>query len=205
MAETRPSPGSPEEWRERTHAPAAERRPERRPAFQTPSGLPLEPLYGPAPDGGWPGEYPYTRGVQPTMYRGRLWTMRQYAGFSSARATNERFRLLLEGGQTGLSTAFDLPTQLGFDSDDPLAAAEVGKVGVPVNSIADLDELFEEIPLDQVSVSMTVLVLLLVCWYNGVGFCVGVCWFCRCWCWFSCWFRCWFRSRIWSWPPSWSW
>ncbi len=156
MAETRPSPGSPEEWRERTHAPAAERRPERRPAFQTPSGLPLEPLYGPAPDGGWPGEYPYTRGVQPTMYRGRLWTMRQYAGFSSARATNERFRLLLEGGQTGLSTAFDLPTQLGFDSDDPLAAAEVGKVGVPVNSIADLDELFEEIPLDQVSVSMTI-------------------------------------------------
>ena len=156
MAETRPSPGSPEEWRERTHTPAAERRPERRPAFQTPSGLPLEPLYGPAPDGGWPGEYPYTRGVQPTMYRGRLWTMRQYAGFSSARATNERFRLLLEGGQTGLSTAFDLPTQLGFDSDDPLAAAEVGKVGVPVNSIADLDELFEEIPLDQVSVSMTI-------------------------------------------------
>ena len=156
MAETRPSPGSPEEWRERTHAPAAERRPERRPAFQTPSGLSLEPLYGPAPDGGWPGEYPYTRGVQPTMYRGRLWTMRQYAGFSSARATNERFRLLLEGGQTGLSTAFDLPTQLGFDSDDPLAAAEVGKVGVPVNSIADLDELFEEIPLDQVSVSMTI-------------------------------------------------
>ena len=156
MAETRLSPGSPEEWRERTHAPAAERRPERRPAFQPPSGLPLEPLYGPAPDGGWPGEYPYTRGVQPTMYRGRLWTMRQYAGFSSARATNERFRLLLEGGQTGLSTAFDLPTQLGFDSDDPLAAAEVGKVGVPVNSIADLDELFEEIPLDQVSVSMTI-------------------------------------------------
>ena len=156
MADPRPTSSSREEWCARTHGPAAAKRPERRPAFQTPSGLPLEPLYGDAPDGGWPGEYPYTRGVQPTMYRGRLWTMRQYAGFSSARATNERFRLLLAGGQTGLSTAFDLPTQLGFDSDDPLAAAEVGKVGVPVNSIADLEQLFEDIPLDQVSVSMTI-------------------------------------------------
>ncbi|MBL6720429.1 MAG: methylmalonyl-CoA mutase [Planctomycetes bacterium] len=156
MAEPRPTSSSREEWCERTHGPAAAKRPERRPAFQTPSGLPLEPLYGEAPDGGWPGEYPFTRGVQPTMYRGRLWTMRQYAGFSSARATNERFRLLLAGGQTGLSTAFDLPTQLGFDSDDPLAAAEVGKVGVPVNSIADLEQLFADIPLDQVSVSMTI-------------------------------------------------
>ncbi|MDA0948481.1 MAG: methylmalonyl-CoA mutase family protein [Planctomycetota bacterium] len=156
MADPRPTSSSREEWCERTHGPAAAKRPERRPAFQTPSGLPLEPLYGEAPDGGWPGEYPFTRGVQPTMYRGRLWTMRQYAGFSSARATNERFRLLLAGGQTGLSTAFDLPTQLGFDSDDPLAAAEVGKVGVPVNSIADLEQLFADIPLDQVSVSMTI-------------------------------------------------
>jgi methylmalonyl-CoA mutase N-terminal domain/subunit len=156
MADPRTTSSSREEWCARTHGPAAAKRPERRPAFQTPSGLPLEPLYGDAPDGGWPGEYPYTRGVQPTMYRGRLWTMRQYAGFSSARATNERFRLLLAGGQTGLSTAFDLPTQLGFDSDDPLAAAEVGKVGVPVNSIADLEQLFEDIPLDQVSVSMTI-------------------------------------------------
>lgn len=130
--------------------------PERKADFATPSGIPLEPLYGDAPDGGWPGEFPFTRGIQPTMHRGRLWTMRQYAGFSSARATNERFRLLLEGGQTGLSTAFDLPTQLGYDSDDPLAAAEVGMVGVPVNSTRDLERLFDGIPLGGVSTSMTI-------------------------------------------------
>lgn len=156
MADTPSSQSSREEWLQKTHAPAAARRPERSSAFETPSEIPLDPIYGDAPDGGWPGEYPFTRGVQPTMYRGRFWTMRQYAGFSSARATNERFKLLLKQGQTGLSTAFDLPTQLGFDSDDPLAAAEVGKVGVPINSILDLRQLFQDIPLDQVSVSMTI-------------------------------------------------
>ncbi|MHC4861107.1 MAG: acyl-CoA mutase large subunit family protein [Planctomycetota bacterium] len=128
------------------------------------SGLPLAPLYGPsiraakAHDDavGYPGEYPFTRGVQATMYRGRHWTMRQYAGFASARATNERFRYLLEQGQTGLSVAFDLPTQIGYDSDDPRAEGEVGKVGVPVNSLLDMEVLLEGIPLDQVSLSMTI-------------------------------------------------
>lgn len=143
-------------WQARTHAKAIAKRPERRESFATPSGLELDPLYGGAPDGGWPGEYPFTRGVQPSMHRGRLWTMRQYAGFSSATETNERFRLLLDGGQTGLSVAFDLPTQLGYDSDDPLAIHEVGKVGVPVNSLADVEQLFAGIPLGEVSTSMTI-------------------------------------------------
>ncbi len=129
---------------------------ERRRSFATPSGLEPAPLYGGAPDGGFPGEYPYTRGVRATMYRGRLWTMRQYAGFSSARDTNQRFRVLLASGQTGLSTAFDLPTQIGYDSDHPLAAPEVGLVGVPVNSLADMELLFEQLPLGEVSTSMTI-------------------------------------------------
>jgi methylmalonyl-CoA mutase N-terminal domain/subunit len=129
---------------------------ERRKSFATPSGLEPAPLYGGAPDGGFPGEYPYTRGVRATMYRGRLWTMRQYAGFSSARDTNQRFRVLLASGQTGLSTAFDLPTQIGYDSDHPLAAPEVGLVGVPVNSLADMEMLFDSIPLGEVSTSMTI-------------------------------------------------
>ncbi len=129
---------------------------ERRKSFATPSGLEPAPLYGGAPDGGFPGEYPYTRGVRATMYRGRLWTMRQYAGFSSARDTNQRFRVLLASGQTGLSTAFDLPTQIGYDSDHPLAAPEVGLVGVPVNSLADMELLFEQLPLGEVSTSMTI-------------------------------------------------
>jgi methylmalonyl-CoA mutase N-terminal domain/subunit len=103
-----------------------------------------------------PGEWPFARGIRPTMYRGRLWTMRQYAGFTSARETNERFRLLLESGQTGLSVAFDLPTQLGYDSDDPLAIDEVGNVGVPVNSLRDMERLFDGIPLEEVSTSMTI-------------------------------------------------
>jgi methylmalonyl-CoA mutase N-terminal domain/subunit len=149
-----PDPAAP--WRERTWERALVRHPERKEAFETPSGLPLAPTYGAAPDGGWPGEYPYTRGVRPTMYRGRLWTMRQYAGFSSARATNERFKLLLDSGQTGLSVAFDLPTQIGYDSDHPLALDEMGRVGVPVNSIKDVERLFEGIPLDSVSTSMTI-------------------------------------------------
>jgi methylmalonyl-CoA mutase N-terminal domain/subunit len=143
-------------WRREVHDAAIARRPGREEHFETPSGIELEPLYGDAPDGGYPGEHPYTRGVQPTMYRGRLWTMRQYAGFSSARETNQRFRMLLEGGQTGLSVAFDLPTQIGYDSDHPLAFDEAGKVGVPVNGLWDLERLFEEIPLDRVSISMTI-------------------------------------------------
>ncbi len=143
-------------WKEGVWRQATERHPERKTAFETPSGLTLEPLYGGAPDGGFPGEYPYTRGIRPSMYRGRFWTMRQYAGFSSARETNRRFRMLLESGQSGLSTAFDLPTQIGYDSDHPLAEPEVGKVGVPINSLRDLERLFEGIPLGEVSTSMTI-------------------------------------------------
>jgi methylmalonyl-CoA mutase N-terminal domain/subunit len=145
-----------ERWLRETYAPAIRRHAERQAVVRTPSGIPLEPLYGGAPDGGFPGEFPFTRGIRPTMYRGRLWTMRQYAGFASARETNRRFRMLLAGGQTGLSTAFDLPTQIGYDSDHPLAEPEVGLVGVPVNSLADLERLFEAIPLGEVSVSMTI-------------------------------------------------
>ncbi len=143
-------------WRETVWRKAAEESPERVTPFRTPSGLELAPLYGDAPDGGFPGAYPFTRGIHPTMYRGRLWTMRQYAGFGSARETNARFRMLLSSGQTGLSTAFDLPTQIGYDSDHPLAEPEIGRVGVPINSLADMERLFEGIPLGAVSVSMTI-------------------------------------------------
>ena len=145
-----------ERWLADLWRPACERAPERREVFTTPSGLPLRPAYGDAAPGGMPGEWPFARGIRPTMYRGRLWTMRQYAGFTSARETNERFRLLLESGQTGLSVAFDLPTQLGYDSDDPLAIDEVGNVGVPVNSLRDMERLFDGIPLEEVSTSMTI-------------------------------------------------
>src|SRR3954471_8814994 len=125
----------------------------------TDSGIPIAPVYRaedaptPQPD---PGQYPYTRGVYPTMYRGRLWTMRQYAGFSSARESNARYRLLLEKGQTGLSVAFDLPTQLGLDSDDPRAEGEIGKVGVAIDSLEDMATLFDGIPLGTVTTSMTI-------------------------------------------------
>jgi methylmalonyl-CoA mutase N-terminal domain/subunit len=126
--------------------------------FQTDSGIELEPFY--RPDGNpaedLPGQFPYTRGIQPTMYRGRLWTMRQYAGFGSAAETNRRFKYLLAQGQTGLSTAFDLPTQMGLDSDHPLAAGEVGKVGVSIDTLRDMETLFDGIPLDRVSTSMTI-------------------------------------------------
>ena len=132
----------------------------RRPDFRTLSGLPLEPWYEPAgdlpPTLGVPGESPFTRGIRATGYRGRLWTMRQYAGFTSAAETNERFRYLLSLGQTGLSCAFDLPTQIGYDSDDPMSAGEVGKVGVPVNSVRDMETLLDRIPLDDVTLSMTI-------------------------------------------------
>src|SRR6266850_2367462 len=127
-------------------------------------------------DIGQPGEFPYTRGIQPTMYRGRLWTMRQYAGFGSAAETNQRFRYLLENGQTGLSVALDLPTQMGLDSDHPLAAGEVGKVGVAIDSLADLEEVFAEIPLDRVSTSFTINATapILLAMYQVVGETQGV-------------------------------
>jgi methylmalonyl-CoA mutase N-terminal domain/subunit len=127
----------------------------------SPSGIPVEPVYRPQPiayeqDLADPGKFPFTRGVQPTMYRGRLWTMRQYAGFGTAAETNERFRHLLAAGQTGLSVAFDLPTQMGIDSDSPRALGEVGRVGVAIDTVDDMHQLFAEIPLDKVSTSMTI-------------------------------------------------
>ncbi|MBS3899117.1 MAG: methylmalonyl-CoA mutase family protein [Dethiobacter sp.] len=141
----------------------SDRFPQRKTEFKTDSNLPVEALYTPAEisglsfdELGFPGEYPFTRGVQPTMYRGRLWTMRQYAGFGTAEETNERFKYLLEQGQTGLSVAFDLPTQIGYDSDHPLARGEVGKVGVVIDSLMDMELLFAGIPLDKVSTSMTI-------------------------------------------------
>jgi len=143
-------------WLAGPYARAKARSPERRERFETTSGIELAPVYGVSPGGEFPGEYPFTRGVRPSMYRGQLWTMRQYAGFSSARETNRRFKLLLESGQTGLSTAFDLPTQIGYDSDHPLAREEVGLVGVPVNSLLDVEHLFDGIPLGEVSTSMTI-------------------------------------------------
>src|SRR5512142_3135027 len=120
--------------------------------------------YGPADLDGWdpaetlgfPGQFPYTRGIQPTMYRGRLWTMRQYAGFGTARESNARYRYLLGQGQSGLSVAFDLPTQIGYDSDAPMANGEVGKVGVAIDTLADMEILLDQIPLDRVSTSMTI-------------------------------------------------
>ena len=136
--------------------------PERKPAFTTESGLPLEPLYEPDPNFnfneklGYPGQYPFTRGIHPNMYRGRLWTMRQYAGFGDAEESNQRYKYLLQKGQTGLSVAFDLPTQMGYDSDHQLAKGEVGKVGVAIDSLADMEILFDGIPLEQVSTSMTI-------------------------------------------------
>ncbi len=152
-----PSNGSARQrWLDETWKPAATKHAERRARFATSSGLDTAPLYGDAPDGGFPGEYPYTRGIRPTMYRGRLWTMRQYAGFSSARDTNQRFKLLLQSGQTGLSTAFDLPTQIGYDSDHELASPEIGLVGVPINSLSDMELLFDGLPLAEVSTSMTI-------------------------------------------------
>jgi methylmalonyl-CoA mutase N-terminal domain/subunit len=136
---------------------------ERMPEFQTPSGIPLPPVLTPIisdPDFmdqlGFPGEYPFTRGVQPTMYRGRFWTMRQYAGYATSEESNRRYRYLLEQGQTGLSVAFDLPTQIGYDADDPMAQGEVGKVGVSISSLDDMETLFHQIPLDKVSTSMTI-------------------------------------------------
>lgn len=149
-------------WEQETYEPLVSRYPERKSKFKTSSGVILPPVMVP-PEGqdfledlGFPGEYPFTRGVQPTMYRGRLWTMRQYAGYATAEESNERYRYLLDQGQTGLSVAFDLPTQIGYDADDPLAQGEVGKVGVSISSMRDMETLFDGIPLDKVSTSMTI-------------------------------------------------
>jgi methylmalonyl-CoA mutase N-terminal domain/subunit len=148
-------------WEANTLQPATAKNKERSQQFTTPSGIPV-PVAATPGEGdyleqlGFPGEYPYTRGVQPNMYRGRFWTMRQYAGFASAEESNKRYRYLLQQGQTGLSVAFDLPTQIGYDADHPMAMGEVGKVGVSISSLADMETLFREIPLDQVSTSMTI-------------------------------------------------
>lgn len=151
-------------WEEETLNPALQKRPERMRQFSTVSLRPIERLYTPLNvaeldyerDLGFPGEYPYTRGIYPTMYRGRLWTMRQFAGFGTAFDTNKRFKYLLEHGQTGLSVAFDLPTLMGVDADDPAAAGEVGKCGVAISSLEDMEVLFDGIPLEQVTTSMTI-------------------------------------------------
>jgi methylmalonyl-CoA mutase N-terminal domain/subunit len=150
-------------WEEQSLHPQVHKFHERKSDFNTPSGIPLPPILiptDPDPDYleqlGFPGEYPYTRGVQPTMYRGRFWTMRQYAGYASAEESNQRYRFLLGQGQTGLSVAFDLPTQIGYDADDPLSQGEVGKVGVSISSLQDMESLFQQIPLDKVSTSMTI-------------------------------------------------
>ena len=177
---------SKKQWLEETLRPAIEKYPERRERFLTDSGIDIDPLYGPGDheagtgylrDLGFPGEFPYTRGVQPNTYRGRVWTMRQYSGYATAEDTNQRYHYLLEQGQTGLSVAFDLPTQIGYDSDHPAARGEVGKVGVPICSLQDMEMLFRGIPLDRVSTSMTInaTASILLCLYiaaakrQGVG------------------------------------
>ncbi len=165
-------------WEEQVLNPALARVQERE-EFFTSSGIPVKRLYTPedtadldyAEKLGFPGEYPYTRGIYPTMYRGQLWTMRQYAGMGTAEESNERFRYLLKEGQTGLSVAFDLPTQMGLDSDDPLAEGEVGQVGVAIDSLADMEVLFDGIPLERVTTSMTINApaAILVAMYIAVG------------------------------------
>src|SRR6058998_1483471 len=152
--------GGVEDWRRELYDATPERQGE---LFSTMSGIENEPLY--TPDGvvldyerdlGYPGVYPFTRGVYPSMYRGKLWTMRQFAGFGTAEETNARFRYLLEHGQTGLSTAFDMPTLMGYDSDHPRSLGEVGREGVAIDSLEDMARLFEGIPLGEVSTSMTI-------------------------------------------------
>ncbi len=153
-----------EAWEQGPVQKVLKRFPERKPVFSSTSGTEVKRVYTPEDtaeldynrDLAYPGEYPYTRGVQPTMYRGRFWTMRQYAGFATAEESNQRYKYLLEQGQTGLSVAFDLPTQIGYDSDHSLSAGEVGKVGVAIDSLADMEILFDGIPLDKVSTSMTI-------------------------------------------------
>jgi len=151
------------EWERTTLQKSLARFPERRQSFETTSGIPVERVYTPEDvradyirDLAFPNQYPFTRGVQPTMYRGRLWTIRQYAGYATAEESNQRYKYLLEQGQTGLSVAFDLPTQIGYDSDHELAEGEAGKVGVAISSLEDMETLFDGIPLDKVSTSMTI-------------------------------------------------
>jgi len=153
-----------QKWEDSTVSKAISKFPERKEAFKTNSDIEINRIYTPLDLQEWdyddklgfPGQYPFTRGVQPTMYRGRLWTMRQYAGFGTAVESNKRYKYLLEQGQTGLSVAFDLPTQIGYDSDHPLSEGEVGKVGVAIDSLKDMEVLFDGIPLDKVSTSMTI-------------------------------------------------
>jgi methylmalonyl-CoA mutase, N-terminal domain len=155
---------SPEQWRETTYQQSVSKYGEREPEFTTSSEIVVQPLYTEKDLGGWdpqtalgyPGEYPFARGIQPTMYRGRLWTMRQYAGFGTAEESNKRYHYLLEHGTMGLSVAFDLPTQMGYDADHPMAEGEVGKVGVSISSLEDMRTLFDGIPLERVSTSMTI-------------------------------------------------
>jgi len=163
-SEDRKLEGARKAWEQRKLAPALQRGAERRENFATSSGIGVKLTYDPADldgfdyadDLGYPGEYPFTRGVQPTMYRGRLWTMRQYAGFGTAEESNRRFHYLLKQGQTGLSVAFDLPTQMGRDPDHQLAHGEVGRVGVSISSLADMETLLDDLPLDKISTSMTI-------------------------------------------------
>src|SRR6266853_2021472 len=158
-----PSPQE-ESWEHDTLAPVLEKNPERQAQFTTISGHPIRRLYSEADLSDWkaatqlgfPGEAPYTRGIHSTMHRGRFWTMRQFAGFGAAEDTNQRFRYLLSQGQTGLSTAFDLPTLMGYDSDHALSEGEVGKCGVAISSLADMEVLFDQIPLANVTTSMTI-------------------------------------------------
>ena len=166
-------------WEKTTLNKALSKTPEREPVFKTTSGIEMKRLFSPldtedtdyCEDLGFPGEFPFTRGVQPTMFRGRLWTMRQYAGFATPEETNRRYKYLLDHGQTGLSVAFDLPTQIGYDSDHPLAEGEVGKVGVAIDTLKDMETLFDGIPLDKVSTSMTInsTAAILLAMYLAVG------------------------------------
>src|ERR1700693_5189764 len=165
------------EWEEKTLAPTLQKSPERHAEFTTISNYPIRRLYTPADLADWrperelgyPGEPPYTRGIHSTMHRGRLWTMRQFAGYGTAEDTNKRFRYLLAQGQTGLSTAFDLPTLMGYDSDHPLSEGEVGKCGVAISSLADMEVLFDQIPLGDVTTSMTINSPAAIIWAMYVG------------------------------------
>jgi methylmalonyl-CoA mutase N-terminal domain/subunit len=168
-----------DDWEEETLEPVLERFGEREDSFETTAGIEVDRLYTPddiadldyEEDLGYPGSYPFTRGIYPTMYRGRLWTMRQYSGMGTAEETNERYKYLLEEGQTGLSVAMDLPSQIGYDSDDPQAKGEIGKVGVAIDSLRDMERVFEDIPLDEISTSMTIngTAAVMIAMYKALG------------------------------------
>ncbi|MBU2637005.1 MAG: methylmalonyl-CoA mutase, partial [Bacteroidetes bacterium] len=163
-------------WETEVLKPVLQKSKERKLKFETDSKIEIERIYLPQEFDyetqlGFPGDYPFTRGVYPTMYRGRFWTMRQYAGFATAEESNKRYRYLLDHGTTGLSVAFDLPTQMGYDSDQPMAEGEVGKVGVAIDSLADMERLFEGIELQKVSTSMTInsTASILLCMYVAIA------------------------------------